>query len=135
MIEDVESVSREFFDLPLDEKMKVHVGNSPGGVGYAAMGEQFHPTDLVDYCKAAEDNGFNGLMISDHFHPWVPSQGHSPFAWALIRIDGAESALLHAVDALDIGNMATGMKVTPRWRDEREGHINDIECFEPEGGI
>jgi uncharacterized OB-fold protein len=56
------------------------------------------------------------------------------FAWALIRIDGAESALLHAVDAGDIGAMSTGMHVTPRWRAEREGHINDIECFEPDGG-
>ncbi len=56
-----------------------------------------------------------------------------PFAWALIRIDGAESALLHAVDAGDIGAMATGMHVTPRWRPEREGHINDIECFVPDG--
>src|SRR5258708_26503089 len=45
-----------------------------------------------------------------------------PFAWALIRIDGAESALLHAVDAGDIATMATGMKVTPRGRAEREGH-------------
>lgn len=57
-----------------------------------------------------------------------------PFAWALIRIDGAESALLHAVDAGDMSAMATGMHVTPRWRAEREGHINDIECFEPDGG-
>jgi hypothetical protein len=56
-----------------------------------------------------------------------------PFAWALIRIDGAESALLHAVDAGDIGAMSTGMHVAPRWRAEREGHINDIECFEPDG--
>ena len=48
-----------------------------------------------------------------------------PFAWSLIRIDGAESAMLHAVDAGDIGSMSTGMKVTPRWRTEREGHIND----------
>ena len=57
-----------------------------------------------------------------------------PFAWALIRIDGAESALLHAVDAIDIGAMATGMHVVPRWRDEREGQITDIECFVPDGG-
>src|SRR5882762_1040689 len=41
-----------------------------------------------------------------------------PFAWALIRIDGAESALLHAVDAGEIGAMATGMHVTPRWSAE-----------------
>jgi hypothetical protein len=56
-----------------------------------------------------------------------------PFAWALIKIDGAESALLHAVDAGEQARMSVGMRVVPRWRDEREGHINDIECFVPEG--
>ena len=54
-----------------------------------------------------------------------------PFAWALIQPDGAASALLHAVDAGSIERMSTGMRVTPRWRREREGHINDIECWEP----
>jgi uncharacterized OB-fold protein len=56
-----------------------------------------------------------------------------PFAWALIKFDGAESALLHAVDAVDQSEMSIGMRVVPKWRDEREGHINDIECFVPEG--
>src|SRR5438552_18301415 len=46
-----------------------------------------------------------------------------PFAWALIRIDGAESAMLHAIDAGDMSAVSTGMKVTPRWVGEREGHI------------
>ena len=55
-----------------------------------------------------------------------------PFAWALIRLDGADTALLHAVDAGDEMKMATGMRVKPRWREERTGHILDIECFEPE---
>ena len=54
-----------------------------------------------------------------------------PFAWALIKLDGADSALLHAVDARDEKNMKTGMRVAPRWREERTGHILDIECFEP----
>ncbi len=54
-----------------------------------------------------------------------------PFARALIKPDGADSALLHAVDAGTIDAMATGMRVVPRWRAEREGHINDIECWEP----
>jgi uncharacterized protein len=66
-------------------------------------------------------------------HPRPKDPLDHPFAWALIRIDGAESALLHAVDAGDISAMSTGMKVTPRWRAEREGQINDIECFVPEG--
>ena len=68
---------------------------------------------------------------------WVarPSPKHPldrPFAWALIRPDGADSALLHAVDAGRESAMATGMRVVPRWRAETGGGIRDIECFEPE---
>jgi uncharacterized OB-fold protein len=56
-----------------------------------------------------------------------------PFAWALIKLDGADTALLHAVDAGDIGRMATGMRVSARFAKERSGTIRDIACFEPEG--
>ncbi len=55
-----------------------------------------------------------------------------PFAWALIRLDGADTALLHAVDAGAESRMATGMRVRARWRDERAGEMRDIECFVPE---
>jgi uncharacterized OB-fold protein len=64
-----------------------------------------------------------------------PRQGQPldhPFAWALIKLDGADTALLHAVDAGDETAMSTGMRVRVRFREERKGHINDIECFEPE---
>jgi uncharacterized protein len=54
-----------------------------------------------------------------------------PFAWALIRPDGAASAMLHAVDAGSAAAMKTGMRVRPRWRADREGSIHDIVCFEP----
>jgi hypothetical protein len=56
-----------------------------------------------------------------------------PFAFALIRLDGADTALLHAVDAGDPSAMTTGMRVQAQWRDERQGHIRDLECFVPEG--
>lgn len=55
-----------------------------------------------------------------------------PFAWALIRLDGADTALLHAVDAGDEANMKTGMRVRARFADERVGGIRDLACFEPE---
>lgn len=55
-----------------------------------------------------------------------------PFAWALIELDGADTAMLHAVDAGDESAMSTGMRVQVRWADAREGAINDIACFEPE---
>jgi uncharacterized OB-fold protein len=57
-----------------------------------------------------------------------------PFGWALIRLDGADTALLHAVDAGSAAAMRTGMRVRPRWAAERAGSIRDIECFEPGEG-
>jgi uncharacterized OB-fold protein len=55
-----------------------------------------------------------------------------PFAWALVKLDGADTAMLHAVDAGDIGNMTTGMRVRARFSPEKGGTIRDIACFEPE---
>jgi uncharacterized protein len=54
-----------------------------------------------------------------------------PFAWALIQLDGADTAMLHAVDAGSAAAMRTGMRVRPRWAESRSGNIRDIECFEP----
>lgn len=55
------------------------------------------------------------------------------FAFALIQLDGADTALLHAVDAGSESAMATGMRVAPRWADETAGSIHDIQSFVPEG--
>jgi uncharacterized OB-fold protein len=54
-----------------------------------------------------------------------------PFAWALIRLDGADTGMLHAVDGGSAGQMRTGMRVRPRWAAQTSGQITDIECFEP----
>ena len=56
-----------------------------------------------------------------------------PFAWALVKLDGATTGMLHAVDAGSAAAMRTGMRVTVRWRAERSGSMRDIECFVPEG--
>jgi uncharacterized protein len=56
-----------------------------------------------------------------------------PFAWALIQLDGADTSLLHAVDAGSSQRMKTGMRVKIRWASERRGRIEDIACFDPEG--
>jgi uncharacterized OB-fold protein len=55
-----------------------------------------------------------------------------PFAWALIRVDGADTAMLHVVDAGEESKMSTGMRVRARWADEPQGSILDLTCFEPE---
>lgn len=53
-----------------------------GTLGYAAMFEQFTPSDLLRFCEQAEAQGFTSVMASDHFHPWTPQQGQSGFVWA-----------------------------------------------------
>jgi hypothetical protein len=65
---------------------------------------------------------------------WVPTPSVQhplpyPFAFALIRLDGATTPLLHAVDAGTRERMADGMRVAPRWRGARVGRIDDIVCF------
>ncbi|MGW0801669.1 Zn-ribbon domain-containing OB-fold protein [Nonomuraea sp. NPDC002799] len=53
------------------------------------------------------------------------------FAWAMIRLDGADTALVHAVDA-DPKTLRAGLRVWPIWRDQPTGHITDISHFVPE---
>ncbi|MFF0215177.1 Zn-ribbon domain-containing OB-fold protein [Streptomyces vinaceus] len=58
----------------------------------------------------------------------------TPFAWALVRLDGADTAILHALDAPGPEAVRTGMRVRVRWAGERTGAITDIACFEPHEG-
>ncbi len=53
-------------------------------LGYFLSSEEFGPRELVRQAKLAEDAGFHGLWISDHFHPWNDEQGNSPFVWSVI---------------------------------------------------
>ena len=65
-------------------------------------------------------------------HPREKQPVGKPFAYALIQLDGADTPLLHAVDAGgDERRMKTGMRVRARFAAQREGGIRDIACFEP----
>jgi len=56
--------------------------------GYAAMLEQFHPSEVVDLTALAEEHGFSGCMAADHFQPWVPQQGQAAFVWNVLTAVG-----------------------------------------------
>ena len=53
-------------------------------LGYALSSEEHSPTTLVHNARKAEEVGFTFASISDHFHPWIPKQGHSAFVWAAL---------------------------------------------------
>ncbi|MET9971472.1 LLM class F420-dependent oxidoreductase [Streptomyces sp. NPDC006356] len=53
-------------------------------IGYTMMTEQAGPRELVDHLVRAEEAGFDFSVTSDHYFPWLPSQGHSPYAWSVL---------------------------------------------------
>jgi coenzyme F420-dependent glucose-6-phosphate dehydrogenase len=65
--------------------------------GYTLSSEEHGPRDLVRNARAAEEAGFDFVSISDHFHPWVSAQGHSPFVWSVL------GGIAEATDAIEVG--------------------------------
>ncbi|MET1754764.1 TIGR03557 family F420-dependent LLM class oxidoreductase [Novosphingobium sp. RD2P27] len=64
--------------------------------GYKLMTEEHGPKALVANAVRAEQAGFDFVSISDHFHPWLKSQGHAPFAWSVL------GAIAHATEKVGI---------------------------------
>ncbi|MGW7468307.1 LLM class F420-dependent oxidoreductase [Streptomyces xantholiticus] len=52
--------------------------------GYTMMTEQAGPRELVGHVVGAENAGFDFSVISDHYFPWLASQGHAPYAWSVL---------------------------------------------------
>jgi len=69
--------------------------------GYTLMTEQSGPKDLVAYAVAAERVGFDFEVMSDHFSPWLASQGHSPYAWSVL------GAVAHATERVGLATYVT----------------------------
>ncbi|MEW2175612.1 OB-fold domain-containing protein [Streptomyces sp. NPDC005406] len=67
-------------------------------------------------------------------HPRRYQPLETPFAWVLVRLDGADTALLHVLDAPGPEAVRTGMRVRVRWAETRTGAVTDIACFEPYEG-
>ncbi|WP_370423636.1 TIGR03557 family F420-dependent LLM class oxidoreductase [Streptomyces sp. QH1-20] len=53
-------------------------------VGYKLATESFGPGELIRQAVRAEQAGFDFVEMSDHFHPWLDNQGHSPFTWTVL---------------------------------------------------
>ncbi len=66
--------------------------------------------------------------------PFADNTLQQPFAWALIRLDGADTPMLHAVRVANQNDMASGMRVRAVWASEPTPSITAIMCFEAEPG-
>jgi coenzyme F420-dependent glucose-6-phosphate dehydrogenase len=70
-------------------------------IGYWLSSEEHGPRELVENARRAEQAGFTYVLISDHFHPWVNEQGHSPFVWTVI------GAIAASTERLRLGTAVT----------------------------
>lgn len=59
--------------------------------GYKLSAEGFGPKELIQQALQAEQAGFDFVEISDHYHPWLDIQGHSPFAWTVLGAIAAKT--------------------------------------------
>lgn len=69
--------------------------------GYTLMGEGHDPRTLVRNAVLAEQAGFEFAVFSDHYHPWLPSQHHSPFTWSVL------GAVAQATERMELATMVT----------------------------
>ena len=115
----------------LREKRVLGVRDSTGRVVVpppeydVATAEALPADDLVEVAS-------EGTVTSWSWNP-TPRLGQpfdQPFAWALVQLDGGDTALLHALDARREA-IQTGMRVRIRWAAQTTGLISDIACFEP----
>ena len=72
--------------------------------GLTLSSEEHSPSKLVEIAVAAEEAGFDFVSISDHFHPWISEQGHSPFVWSVL---GALSQATSESEGRRRGDMPT----------------------------
>ena len=70
-------------------------------IGYALSSEEHPPGALVSFARGAEEAGFDFLMISDHYHPWIDRQGHSPFVRSVL------GGIAQATERIPIGTGVT----------------------------
>ena len=69
-------------------------------IGYFLSSEEWGPNELIDHAIKAQAAGFEDFWISDHFHPWIDEQGHSPFVWAVIGALAQATPGMHVTTAV-----------------------------------
>lgn len=57
-------------------------------LGYKASAEQFGPRELLNFAMEAERQGFDSVVVSDHYQPWKHTGGHAPYSFAWLAAAG-----------------------------------------------
>ncbi|HEY1825904.1 MAG TPA: TIGR03557 family F420-dependent LLM class oxidoreductase, partial [Acidimicrobiales bacterium] len=69
--------------------------------GYSLSCEGNSPRSLIEQAVKAEASGFDFVVISDHYHPWLTEQEHAGFAWSIL------GAVAEATGTIELATMVT----------------------------
>lgn len=83
--------------------------------------------DLEDWVEVANEGVIQAYSIVHYSHPVQPIE--APFAYALIKLEGADVGFLHLIKK-DLNKLKNGLKVKAKFKAERTGTILDIDSFE-----
>ena len=83
--------------------------------------------DMSEWVEVGQEGQIVTWTVVRRDHVLYPHP--APFAYALVQLDGADTALLHTVLADDYAAITAGAKVKAVWKDERTGHIRDLDHF------
>jgi uncharacterized protein len=107
-----------------------------GRDGRVLVPPQEYDPDTSDPLEEVVAVSDTGTLVSWSWNP-EPRPGQPldrPFAWALVRLDGADTPMLHVLAVDDPGEITAGMRVRIRWAEQTRGAITDIAAFEPGEG-
>jgi alkanesulfonate monooxygenase SsuD/methylene tetrahydromethanopterin reductase-like flavin-dependent oxidoreductase (luciferase family) len=83
---------------------------------YTLMTEEHGPGEFVTNARRAEEMGFDFLVSSDPYHPWVPQQQHSPYAWSVLGAVAAVTERGGLMTMVTCPSSATTPQSPPRRR-------------------
>ena len=116
----------------LTELKKRNIVGIKASDGRVVVPPMEYDPDTAEELSEFVDVGQEGEIVS---FAWVkhPREAHpmdKPFAWAMIKLDGADVPMVHCVAADNESDISTGARVKAAWADETRGFITDIRCFE-----
>jgi uncharacterized OB-fold protein len=88
--------------------------------------------NMSDYVDVGQTGTLTTYAIVYRDEPYYPVK--APFVYGIIKLDGADTGLVHFISETDLQQVKVGMRVGPVYKDERVGSILDIKYFKPVGG-
>lgn len=84
---------------------------------------------MSEWVKLSGKGTLKTYTIVRYQEPYMPRE--APFAYGVIKLDGADTGIVHLIAGIDLNKIKVGMKMEPVFKEQREGSILDIEYFKP----